>query len=178
MGVRRRYRGFTLIELLVVIAIIAILAAILFPVFARAREQARKTRCLANLRQIGTALHMYCQDYDGILPTMAVKPSTEPGVPVMTEVLHPYTKNREIFRCPSDSDYYKTEYSSYLWTDLFNDQSLDDPSFLGVDLTNVPCLTDAEDFWHGGRDAKFARNCLWVDGHAKFLTRASAPSVP
>src|SRR5579872_3878616 len=60
----RRRTGFTLIELLVVIAIIAILAAILFPVFARAREQARKTSCLSNLKQIGTASMMYAQDYD------------------------------------------------------------------------------------------------------------------
>jgi prepilin-type N-terminal cleavage/methylation domain-containing protein len=64
----RRGKGFTLIELLVVIAIIAILAAILFPVFARAREQARKTVCVSNLRQNGTAILMYTQDYDEMLP--------------------------------------------------------------------------------------------------------------
>ncbi len=61
-------KGFTLIELLVVIAIIAILAAILFPVFARAREQARKMTCLSNLKQIGTAFALYTQDYDGGYP--------------------------------------------------------------------------------------------------------------
>jgi len=64
----RSKRGFTLIELLVVIAIIAILAAILFPVFARAREQARKTACLSNMKQIGLALYMYAQDYDEAYP--------------------------------------------------------------------------------------------------------------
>src|SRR5712692_7814212 len=65
---RPQGRGFTLIELLVVIAIIAILAAILFPVFARAREQARKTTCASNMKQIATATLMYAQDYDELFP--------------------------------------------------------------------------------------------------------------
>src|SRR5579872_2787695 len=66
----RGRRGFTLIELLVVIAIIAILAAILFPVFARAREQARKASCISNMKQLGLAALMYTQDYDETWPTM------------------------------------------------------------------------------------------------------------
>ncbi len=65
---RNHQRAFTLIELLVVLAVIAILAAILFPVFAQARDKARQAACLSNLRQIGTALHMYLQDYDDRLP--------------------------------------------------------------------------------------------------------------
>ena len=64
----RRARGFTLIELLVVIAIIAVLAAILFPVFARAREQARLSVCTSNVKQLGLALNMYANDYDGLYP--------------------------------------------------------------------------------------------------------------
>ena len=67
-GTRASRRGFTLIELLVVIAIIAILAAILFPVFAQAREKARQTQCLSNMKQIGVGLMMYAQDYDETLP--------------------------------------------------------------------------------------------------------------
>ena len=71
-----RNRGFTLIELLVVIAIIAILAAILFPVFAQAREAARRSACLSNMKQISTALLMYAQDNDEILPASADDPGT------------------------------------------------------------------------------------------------------
>ena len=66
---RRRAPGFTLIELLVVIAIIAILAAILFPVFAQARESARQSTCLSNIKQIGISMAMYIQDYDGTYPS-------------------------------------------------------------------------------------------------------------
>ena len=65
---RRRRKGFTLIELLVVIAIIAILAAILFPVFAQARDKARAASCLSKCKQIGLSYHMYIQDYDGNVP--------------------------------------------------------------------------------------------------------------
>ncbi|MEI6501577.1 MAG: prepilin-type N-terminal cleavage/methylation domain-containing protein [Armatimonadota bacterium] len=105
-------RGFTLIELLVVIAIIAILAAILFPVFAKAREKARQTSCLSNCKQMGTALRMYCQDYDERFPLAGyVIPGFNiPGaggsadganVNMWRFYLSPYTKNWQIFVCPS-----------------------------------------------------------------------------
>ena len=89
-------RGFTLIELLVVIAIIAILAAILFPVFARAREKAESTACLGNTKQLALALNMYVQDYDEMVPYS----SFENGW-TLWGVLHPYMKNWEILICPS-----------------------------------------------------------------------------
>jgi prepilin-type N-terminal cleavage/methylation domain-containing protein/prepilin-type processing-associated H-X9-DG protein len=94
-------RGFTLIELLVVIAIIAILAAILFPVFAQARENARRTSCLSNMKQVDTALLMYVQDYDESLPTLTDDRSTTPTVRTdLWNVLQPYTKSKDVFYCP------------------------------------------------------------------------------
>src|SRR3989441_8541141 len=74
---RRDRCGFTLIELLVVIAIIAILAAILFPVFAHAREKARQTSCLSNLRQLATGMAMYAEDSDGLYPPVVARPSRQ-----------------------------------------------------------------------------------------------------
>ena len=105
--------GFTLIELLVVIAIIAILAAILFPVFARARAKANQTKCLSNLKQLVTAAHMYAQDYDGVLPKSAPSeynwtfgwyqaPIYLPKLVALVASLTPYVKNYQIFFCSED----------------------------------------------------------------------------
>ena len=97
--------GFTLIELLVVIAIIAILAAILFPVFAQAREKARQTACLSNTKQMGNALMMYVQDYDETFFPYAWdanNTSCTKGHIAWTELLQPYAKNTGIFNCPSN----------------------------------------------------------------------------
>jgi prepilin-type N-terminal cleavage/methylation domain-containing protein/prepilin-type processing-associated H-X9-DG protein len=100
--------GFTLIELLVVIAIIAILAAILFPVFAQARDKARQTACLSNAKQVGTGLMMYAQDYDeAIVPYFITYPSTTGGFGsnvMFTRLLDPYIKNMNVWTCPSALD--------------------------------------------------------------------------
>jgi prepilin-type N-terminal cleavage/methylation domain-containing protein/prepilin-type processing-associated H-X9-DG protein len=102
-------RGFTLIELLVVIAIIAILAAILFPVFARAREKARQTSCLSNVKQMALGVTMYVQDYDETFtPGLIDNPDGTPAGEVTGwtnytahDLIYPYTKNTQIFFCPS-----------------------------------------------------------------------------
>jgi prepilin-type N-terminal cleavage/methylation domain-containing protein/prepilin-type processing-associated H-X9-DG protein len=132
---RKPYRklAFTLIELLVVIAIIAILAAILFPVFARARENARRASCLSNLKQIGLGIMMYTQDYDEKYPTVFVgtRGSAGDGYTIQTDAsmpgkhyrvndgsysnywmtwmdeVFPYVKSLQVFVCPSQPDNYR-----------------------------------------------------------------------
>jgi prepilin-type N-terminal cleavage/methylation domain-containing protein/prepilin-type processing-associated H-X9-DG protein len=95
----RSKNGFTLIELLVVIAIIAILAAILFPVFAQAREKARQTSCLSNNKQLATAVMMYTQDYDEQFPAGV---ENDWWQDTWVRLTQPYVKNYQVYRCPSD----------------------------------------------------------------------------
>jgi len=139
---RNRRTGFTLIELLVVIAIIAILAAILFPVFAQAREKARTTSCLSNQKQIGTAFLMYSQDYDEVFPLRTPAPgfeqtwTTQPPdaragnqltrASYWIEATQSYIKNYQVWKCPSTTDvdfinagpYAKTIATSYSFNSM------------------------------------------------------------
>jgi len=94
-------KGFTLIELLVVIAIIAILAAILFPVFARVREKARTTSCLSNEKQLGLGLAQYTEDYDETMPLNLSGGYEDAG---WAARIYPYVKSVAVFECPDDSE--------------------------------------------------------------------------
>jgi len=109
---RRCRGGFTLIELLVVIAIIAVLAAILFPVFSRARENARRSACQSNLKQIGLALGQYVQDYDERYPLRRFAPSVAPHWDDNSwrTVVQPYVKSTQLFVCPSNPDNKKSTF--------------------------------------------------------------------
>lgn len=118
-----RRNGFTLIELLVVIAIIAILAAILFPVFARARENARRASCVSNMKQVALGFMMYAEDYDGRFPFY-------PSGGVM-EFVFPYVKSTQVFLCPSSNLARSNSptMTSYYATDYGMPASYDSPSW-------------------------------------------------
>ncbi len=127
------HKGFTLIELLVVIAIIAILAAILFPVFARARAKAQQTSCLSNIKQLALADQMYATDWDEFLCVGESYTAGPPaGYTTYASWLGPYMRNWDILRCPTDPDLNST---------YWGHGGVPDPLYIGYginDCTNVP----------------------------------------
>lgn len=155
--------AFTLLELVIVISIIATLAAILFPVFARARERARRSTCASNLSQVGMALNAYAHDYDGRFPAQDNEFAP----------LHRYILNIDVFYCPSDSADHYWEMKSVPAGD--SDLSFDDvlvpvetySSYVykgglsNDDRADTPICSEAK-IWHGERV-----NVLYIGGHVK-----------
>ena len=189
-------RGFTLIELLVVIAIIAILAASLFPVFARAREKARQTACNSNMKQLATAGRMYSTDYDNFIVPYALN-SDPGGCAGWFNRLEPYVKNKGIFNCPSTSgdgaasvwnrDYGYNNYMEWFNGFYYRETTLEeimtptDTAFIGetacvsrsymaVSNANPPVLYLQE--VHNG-----CCNLAFFDGHTKWYTITEAKNV-
>ncbi len=142
--IQKSVGGFTLIELLVVIAIIAILAAILFPVFARARENARRTSCLSNMKQIGLGLEQYKQDYDGVFPF-----SRSSAGDWYTGYMHPYIKSTQVIVCPSAPEKWPMHYAyNYYFGYTPGDQF--SPSRMG---TTIDCNGVGQRAYDGLRDS-------------------------
>jgi prepilin-type N-terminal cleavage/methylation domain-containing protein/prepilin-type processing-associated H-X9-DG protein len=145
-------RGFTLIELLVVIAIIAILAAILFPVFGRARENARRSSCQSNLKQIGLGFAQYSQDYDERMPLY--RQSTNSNGWAL--IVQPYLKSLQIYQCPSETTAPDTNPGSNGYTDYSYNLGLgfanNQPNGLNVSALTQSSLTVLVTDSQGARD--------------------------
>lgn len=185
--------GFSLIELLIVIAILSILAALLFPVFASARNKSREATCASNLRQAGIAFGMYTADYDGMYP-YAVDPADRdtpqiwnpfpafqaqiPDLPWLHEVLQPYVKSQEIFHCPSDNgiviedftalrlDALPTSFGKYKTSYLYRTEVAVRGMRDGSfeDATRVNLYMDGSGIWHGSGPSD---NSIGVDNWNK-----------
>jgi len=179
-------RGFTLIELLVVIAIVAILAAILFPVFARAREKARQTSCQSNIRQLTIAYLEYVQDFDECFPNLGYEDFWAKWP--KDGIVQPYIKNTQVLQCPSTSASLLTSVCSvatspYLYCyALYNDVAALNNAVVfyypkvtySLAAVQYPAnkillweVTDAHDGQKGNYNCR--RHFSFVDGHVKFL---------
>ncbi len=184
-------KAFTLIELLVVIAIIAILAAILFPVFGRARENARRSSCQSNEKQILLGFKQYTQDYDELFPPQNALnlPQTTPASTGWISSLQPYLKSLQIFQCPSEtnSSVGKTD---YYYNDLqvasqnetkFGNSSNTVIAFEGSEVegsiaeASAPAAAGVAPAQGSNNRHLEGSNYAFVDGHVKWLQSTKAP---
>lgn len=193
----RKFSGFTLIELLVVIAIIAILASILFPVFSRAREMARRASCQSNLKQISLGLQQYTQDYDEKYVKQII--IAAPTYYSYAEALQPYIKSEQAYMCPSatgipqDPTANNIATADHRWRITFQsgvqftgsygmNYSLDSKSVSMISQSAlVPAFVDSGNFSNAGISdpSIFARhfegiNVAYCDGHVKYFNMKRA----
>ena len=177
-------RAFTLIELLVVIAIIALLAALALPSLGNAKEAAKSTACLSNLRQFGLALQLYTDEHRNRLPFMQDQP-VEPNSNTNEfagpdQVLATYLGNVRVLRCPSDARrVFERSGSSYAWNSLLNGQNAERLRVFGTDFDphQIPVAYDKEKF-HLARGPERSVNYLYADGHIKNLLAIEGVRLP
>lgn len=167
-------RGFTLLELLVGIAIVAVLASIIVPSYGIVRARAASSTCLSNLKSLGTALNVYLQDHQMIMPVLeAGRSDKNEEVPVIDNTLDKYVDDRRVFTCPAGRAIAEKSGTSYYWNSLLSKGAgtEEDPkplsalnlNFFGEsDLGRIPIMVDKEG-WHRHTDDKV--NHLFADGH-------------
>lgn len=158
-------KGFTLIELLVVLAIVAVLAALLYPAIRGVAGRADSAKCIANLKALGPALHLYLGDNGQIMPTLAAaRTNRSEDVQVIDLVLAPYVGSPKVFACPADARLAAESGTSYYWNSALNGQPVASLNFLlTTGLGRIPVMMDKEG-WH--RHMPERVNFLFADGHA------------
>jgi prepilin-type N-terminal cleavage/methylation domain-containing protein/prepilin-type processing-associated H-X9-DG protein len=175
-------RGFTLIELLVVIAIIGILAGILLPVLSRARESARKTQCMSNIKQIGMGLIMYANENSEQFPSDTAYSGSNPAMRALNLLYTDYVSDRKVFNCPSDttvtsatnagmsastiggSEYFTSTQNSYGYDRAHTQADAADVALVADRPPSTPSAT-ANSANHNAR----GQNIVFVDGHVEFI---------
>jgi len=183
MRILKRDKGFTLIELLVVIAIIGILAGILLPVLSRARESARKTQCMSNIKQIGMGLIMYANENNELFPSDSAYTGGSPAMRGLNLLYDTYISDNRVFNCPSDTtvtdatnsgvstsiiggtEAFTSTQCSYGY-DRAHNQADDADVALAADRPPATPSATASSANHNGR----GQNVVYVDGHVEFVS--------